>query len=86
MTKDMNMLKEVADMDHKGIYVMMEINYLKENKRDIKDDNIDLFPNNWYLCQNYILKTNILYEAIKEHKKVEETEGYKLALEYFNHA
>ena len=73
-------------MDHKGIYILMEINYLKENKRDIKDNNIDLFPHNWYLCQNYILKTNILYEAIKEHKKVEETEGYKLSLEYFNHS
>ena len=61
----------------KNIYVMMEINYLKENGRNLKEDNSDLFPGNWYLITDYKLKTAILYDAIKNHIKIIETSGYK---------
>ena len=60
----------------KEIYVMMEINYLKENGRSIDDSNDDLFPFDWYKIENYKLKTEILYEAIKKKIKIIDTDGY----------
>ena len=58
------------------IYVMMEINYLKENNRSIDDNNDDLFPFDWYRINNYKLKTDILYQAIKKKIKIIDTDGY----------
>ena len=58
------------------IYVMMEINYLKENNRSIDDNNDDLFPFDWYRINNYKLKTEILYEAIQKKIKIIDTDGY----------
>lgn len=63
-------------MEDKEIYIMMEINYLKENNRKIEDNNEDLFPLNWYKITNYKLKTEILFEAIKNKTKIEETKKY----------
>ena len=69
-------------MDYKKtIYIMMLGNFLKENGRNIEDDNSDLFPFNWYLTDNYKLKTEILYEAIQAKKKIVETEKYQLMIE-----
>ena len=65
----------------KFIYVMMEGNFIKENGRNIEDDNSDLFPFNWYLSDDYKLKTEILYEAIQTKKKIVETEKYQLMIE-----
>ena len=68
----------------KFLYVMMEGNFIKENGRNIKEDNSDLFPYNWYLTDNYKLKTEILYEAIQTKKKIVETEKYQLMIEGVN--
>ena len=69
-------------MDYKKtIYIMMLGNFIKENGRNIEDDNSDLFPFNWYLTDNYKLKTEILYEAIQAKKKIVETEKYQLMIE-----
>ena len=63
-------------MVDKEMYILMEINYLKENNRSVDDNNIDLFPFDWYKIDNYKLKTEILYEAIKKKVKVIDTDGY----------
>ena len=69
-------------MDYKKtLYIIMEANYLKEMNRNIDDDNKDLFPFNWYLFDDYVLKTEILYEAIKNKKKIVNTKKYQLTLE-----
>lgn len=69
-------------MDYKKtIYIMMLGNFLKENGRNIEDDNSDLFPFNWYLSDDYKLKAEILYEAIQTKKKIVETEKYQLMIE-----
>ena len=64
-------------MNDKDIYVMMEMNYLKENNRSINDNNSDLFPLNWYRFSDYKLKTEILYESIKSKVKIINTKKYK---------
>ena len=64
-------------MEDKNIYVMIELRYLKENNRNINDNNSDLFPQNWYKINDYKLKTEIIYEAIKNKKKIKETNKYK---------
>ncbi len=63
-------------MDDKELYILMEMNYLKENNRTIEQNNDDLFPVNWYKITDYKLKTEILYEAIKEKVKIEKTKKY----------
>ena len=69
-------------MDYKKtIYIMMLGNFLKENGRNVEDDNSDLFPFNWYLSDDYKLKAEILYEAIQTKKKIVETEKYQLMIE-----
>ena len=69
-------------MDYKKtIYIMMLGNILKENGRNVEDDNSDLFPFNWYLSDDYKLKAEILYEAIQTKKKIVETEKYQLMIE-----
>ncbi len=65
-------------MDYeRDIYLMMEINFLKENNRNVKEDNSDLFPANWYLCTNYVLMTEILMEAIKKKIRIIDTTLYQ---------
>ncbi len=63
-------------MNDKEIYIMMEINYLKENKRQLEDNNEDLFPLNWYKITDYKLKTEILHDAIKNKVKIKDTKKY----------
>ena len=65
-------------MDFKEqLYLMMEINYLKENNRNINDNNDDLFPFNWYLLDNYEKKAEILLEAINNKVKIVDTKKYQ---------
>jgi len=65
-------------MDFKEqLYLMMEINYLKENNRNINDNNDDLFPLNWYLLDNYEKKAEILLEAINNKVKIVDTKKYQ---------
>ena len=69
-------------MDYKKtIYIMMLGNFLKENGRNIEDDNSDLFPFDWHLSEDYKLKAEILYEAIQTKKRIVETEKYQLMIE-----
>ena len=69
-------------MDYKkSLYIMMEANYLKEMGRNLNDDNTYLFPSDWYLFNDYVLKTGILYEAINKKKRIVDTEKYKLMIE-----
>lgn len=63
-------------MDDKELYILMELNYLKENNRKPEQNNDDLFPINWYKIKDYKLKTEIIYEAIKEKVKIEDTKKY----------
>ena len=63
-------------MEDKELYILMELNYLKENNRKPEQNNDDLFPINWYKIKDYKLKTEIIYEAIKEKVKIEDTKKY----------
>lgn len=68
-------------MDYtKSLYIIMETNYLKEIGRNLTDDNSDIFPFNWYLSNNYKLKTEILYDAIKTKNKIVDLEKYQILL------
>ena len=60
---------------------MMEINFLKENNRNLNDDNSDLFPVDWYTSTNYQLKAEILLEAIQKKIKIVETDNYQRFIE-----
>lgn len=60
-----------------NIYLMMEINYLKENNRDINGNNDDMFPFNWYLIKDYQKKAEILLEAINDKVKIIYTKKYQ---------
>ena len=69
-------------MDYKKeLYIMMEINFLKENNRNLNDDNSDLFPVDWYTSTNYQLKAEILLEAIQKKIKIVETDNYQRFIE-----
>lgn len=69
-------------MDYKkDLYIMMEINFLKENNRTTQQDNSDLFPTGWDLSDNYQLKTEILLEAINKKIKIIETDKYQYMIE-----
>lgn len=59
------------------IYIMMEINYLKANNRNLDGDNDDLFPLNWYLISDYQKKAEILLEAINNNEKIVDTQKYR---------
>ena len=59
------------------ICLMMEINYLKVNNRDINGNNDDLFPFNWYSIKDYQKKAEILLEAINDKVKIIDTKKYQ---------
>ena len=65
------------EMDYK-LYVLAELSYKKAHP-EIKED--DLFPLDWYSNNNYKLKTEIIAEAIKEKKLIEETSKYQGIIE-----
>ena len=65
-------------MDYKEeMYIMMEINYLKANNRNLDGNNDDLFPLNWYLISDYQKKAEILLEAINNNEKIVDTKKYR---------
>lgn len=67
--------------ESKNIYVMMEISYIKAHNRDVKNDNNDLFPLGWYQSTNYVLKSQILLEAINNKIDIIDTQKYQELLE-----
>lgn len=67
-------------MSDKMLYNILEVKYLKMFEREITLDpnaNDDLYPNGWASSDNYELKSRILIEALKDKKKIEETELYQ---------
>ena len=60
----------------RDVYILMEISFLKEKGRSASSDNSDLFPPNWHLSDDYVLKTEILAEAIKKKIDIMDTDLY----------
>lgn len=59
---------------HYKLYISAEINYINKNKNKKMDD---LFPIEWYKSLDYVLKTKIIAEALKNNILVQETNLYK---------
>ena len=55
-----------------NIYAFAELRYEEENKE--KDD---IYPDGWYLIDDYVLKTKIITEAIKKRILIKDTDLYK---------
>lgn len=58
--------------DDLNLYIMAELTY--KNKNGNKDN---LFPIDWYSSKNYRLKTEIIAEALKNNKEIENTTLYQ---------
>ena len=56
------------------LYVLAELAYKKEHL-DLKED--DLYPRGWYSTTNYKEKNELIANAIKEGKLIENTDKYK---------
>lgn len=66
--------------EEKIVYRLMEYSFLKANGREVGADpkaNEDLFPPEWYSFDNYVLKAEILGEAIEKKIPIINTEGYQ---------
>ena len=60
-------------------YHILEVKYVKAMGREVSIDprvNRDLYPSNWFSNENFILKSQILAEAIKKKCLIVETESY----------
>lgn len=71
-------------MDKQMLYNMLEIDYLKMFNREISYDiyeNQDLYPNDWFLNQDYDFKSKILLEALKKNITIKETDLYATIIE-----
>lgn len=71
-------------MDKGMIYNILEVKYLKMFGREItydSDDNFDLYPNDWYLNNDYDLKIKILLEALEKKEKIASTTLYQSSME-----
>ena len=72
------------NIDEKMLYYILETKYLKNFGRKITHDlreNSDLYPNDWYISDNYALKSKILIEAIENNIKILETNLYQSNIE-----
>ena len=63
----------MEDLDYK-LYVLAELSYKKEHP-GVKEET--LFPLDWYSISDYKLRNEIIAEAIREKKLIEETQKYK---------
>ena len=71
-------------MDNKMLCNMLEIKYLKMFGRKITydlNDNSDLYPNDWYLNNDYDLKSKILLEALEKKETIVNTTLYQSNIE-----
>lgn len=71
-------------MDKEMIYNILEVKYLKMFGREItydSNDNFDLYPNDWYLNNDYDLKIKILLEALEKKEKIANTILYQSNIE-----
>ena len=60
------------------VYVLAELAYKKEHK-EIDED--ELFSLAWHSSKDYKLKTDIILEAIKNHKLITEVDDYYKVIE-----
>ena len=66
------------------MYNILEVKYLKMFGRKVTydlNDNADLYPNDWYINNNYELKSKILLEALENKKKIVDTILYQNNIE-----
>lgn len=64
-------------MNNKTLSFLLEVAYLKMFNRVPStniNDNIDMYPNDWFNISDDEFRCKILVEAINNHKKIEETE------------
>ena len=66
-------MQDNIDKD-KELYVIAVLRYKEEHP---ELDDLNLFSIDWNLCKDYRLKNIIIATALKEHKRVEETELYQ---------
>ena len=60
-------------LDHFKLYVLAEMNYIKQNQNLTKSE---LFPLGWYNIKDYFFKTKVLAEAIRKNILIKYTELY----------
>lgn len=63
------------DMDF-NLYVLAELNY-KDAHPELGEE---LFHDDWYLSKDYKLKTEIIFEALKNNTLVYDTDKFKQAV------
>lgn len=60
-------------VDHFKLYVLAEMNYIKQNPNLSR---FELFPLGWYNIKDYFFKTKVLAEAIKGNILIKDTTLY----------
>lgn len=71
-------------MDDKLLYNILDVKYLKMFGRKVTynfNDNYDLYPNGWYLIDDYEFKCRILLEALEKQEKIINTDLYQNNIE-----
>ena len=66
-------------MNNNTLSFLLEVVYLKMFNRVPSinlNDNIDLYPKEWFNISDDEFRSKILIEAINNHKKIEETEAF----------
>lgn len=60
------------DLDYK-LYVLAELNYKKNNPGMNEEE---LYPEDWFLINNYKLKNEIIAEALEKNILIKDTSKY----------
>lgn len=71
-------------MDNKTLYLILDIKYVEMFGRFISlnsNSNADLYPNDWFLSEDYEYKVKVLVEALNKNIKIEDTELYQKNVE-----
>ncbi len=71
---------DLGDLDiseEQQAYIMMDLLYLENNNRKPEDNNIDLYPDDWFDNQDYEKQFKILAEAVFDNKKIVDTNAYQ---------
>ena len=69
--------------DEYKLMIMLEVEYIKTHGYKVGEleTQMKLFPYEWYKGEHYVLKIEILTEAIENKKLIIETEKYKELVE-----
>lgn len=69
-------------MNEKLFCNILEVKYLKMFNRVVSyDDNSDLFPNDWFSCDDYKFKSEILLESLEKKILIVDTTKYQKSIE-----